>query len=48
VLRDLWAIGKWIENDPTLTEATTWAPVLALSDDVQGAGWLDELLSVGG
>ena len=44
LLRDLWAIGKWIQNDPTRTDAHAWAPVQDLVADVERSGWLDRLL----
>lgn len=45
VLRALWAIGKWIEHDPTLTGATRWAPVRELIDHTGRSGWVDRLCS---
>jgi hypothetical protein len=47
VLRDLWALGKWIEHDPALTDAQTWEPVTALIDDTHHASWVDQLLAAG-
>ena len=44
LLRDLWAIGKWIQNDPSRTDAHAWAPVQDLIADVGRSGWLDRLL----
>jgi hypothetical protein len=44
VLRDLWAVGKWVQNDPTLTDSATWEPVVALIADTRQSGWLDQLL----
>jgi len=44
VLRNIWAIGKWLDNDPGLTDAETWEPVRSLIADTEGSGWLDQLL----
>ena len=44
LLRDLWAIGKWIQNDPSRIDAHAWAPVQDLIADVERSGWLDRLL----
>lgn len=48
VLRNLWAIGKWVENDPRLTDADTWEPVQLLIADSDRCGWVDRLLSAVG
>jgi hypothetical protein len=45
VLRDLWAIGKWIDRDPTLAGARSWQPVRELINDTRRTGWLDQLLA---
>jgi scyllo-inosamine 4-kinase len=44
VLRHLWAVGKWVDNDPSLTDADTWEPVRSLIADTERRGWVDQLL----
>ncbi|HEY9294578.1 MAG TPA: phosphotransferase [Microlunatus sp.] len=44
LLRDLWALGKWADHDPSLTDATTWGPARDLIADTTQSGWIDQLL----
>lgn len=48
VLRDLWAIGKWVDHDPTLEHAANWEPVRSLIADTRGGTWVDRLIAARG
>ncbi|HVX47376.1 MAG TPA: aminoglycoside phosphotransferase family protein [Mycobacteriales bacterium] len=45
VLREIWAVGKWIENWPQRRGIESWQPVCALREHAAGTSWVAHLFS---
>jgi aminoglycoside phosphotransferase (APT) family kinase protein len=43
ILYELWALTKWIANDPESTEKATWQPALDLRAHTDAGDWIDRL-----
>jgi aminoglycoside phosphotransferase len=46
VLRDLWALGKWLAVSPDRTGIQDWQPMLALREHADGASWVARLFQI--
>jgi phosphotransferase family enzyme len=43
VLREIWAVGKWIGNWPERRGIESWQPVCALREHAAGTSWVAQL-----